>query len=202
MINNIKKIGCGCFTIGTLPSNYLESLTYEEQLLFLLNRIENDIVPNLDDLINQFNKLDINFDEVNKKISDLQNSFSVLQAQMNNLETKIYNQVDIKLQNQYNEIVNLMNQYQTLFNTNLQTTKDDLEKQIENIELGNVIAYDPTTGTTENVSTVIQNVYDALRNNSITCSEFDALELTATSYDEKEISAYNFDVNGKTFLGV
>ena len=191
MISNIKKIGCGCFTIGTLPSNYLESLTYEEQLLFLLNRIENDIVPNLDDLINQFNNLDINFDEVNKKISDLQNSFSVLQAQINNLETKIYNQVDIKLQNQYNEIVNLMNQYQTLFNTNLQTTKDELEKQFENIELGNVIAYDPTTGTTENVSTVIQNVYDALRNNSITCSEFDALELTATNYDEKEISAYN-----------
>lgn len=57
-------------------------------------------------------------------------------------------------------------------------------------------------GTYENVSTVILNVYETLRNNAITCTEFDALELTATAYDAKQISAYNFDVNGKTFLNV
>lgn len=57
-------------------------------------------------------------------------------------------------------------------------------------------------GTYENVSTVILNVYETLRNNAVSCSEFDALELTATAYDTKQISAYNFDVNGKTFLNV
>lgn len=57
-------------------------------------------------------------------------------------------------------------------------------------------------GTYENVSTVILNVYETLRNNAVSCSEFDALELTATAYDAKQISAYNFDVNGKTFLNV
>lgn len=57
-------------------------------------------------------------------------------------------------------------------------------------------------GSYENVSTVILNVYETLRNNAVTCSEFDNLELTATEYDAKEITAYNFDVNGKTFLNV
>lgn len=57
-------------------------------------------------------------------------------------------------------------------------------------------------GTYENVSTVILNVYETLRNNAVSCSEFDDLELTATQYDAKEITAYNFDVNGKTFLNV
>ena len=44
------------------------------------------------------------------------------------------------------------------------------------------------------------DVYETLRQNAITCSEFDGLELTATEYDSKQISAYNFDVNGKVFL--
>ncbi len=46
------------------------------------------------------------------------------------------------------------------------------------------------------------DIYDILRNNAITVSEFEALDLTATAYDAKQITAYNFDVNGKTFLEV
>ena len=38
------------------------------------------------------------------------------------------------------------------------------------------------------------------RENAISCNEFDELELTATEYDSKQISAYNFDVNGRIFL--
>lgn len=55
-------------------------------------------------------------------------------------------------------------------------------------------------GLVENVSKVIMDVYETLRQNAITCSEFDALLLSATEYDSKQISAYNFDVNGKVFL--
>ena len=55
-------------------------------------------------------------------------------------------------------------------------------------------------GTYENVSTVIMNVYEMLRQNAITCTEFDSLELTATEYDALEITAHDFDINGKTIL--
>ena len=44
------------------------------------------------------------------------------------------------------------------------------------------------------------DVYDILRNNAITCSEFESLDLTATEFDSKELTAYNFDVNGKIML--
>lgn len=202
MLKYIDKFGFKCNWIGNLPTSYNESLTYEEQLLYFLYKMDNEIIPNINELITDFNNIDLNFDEINKKIESLQNSFTELQAQMVVFENRIYQNVDNKLQTNYNQVVQLMNDYQTLFNNSLQNTRNDLEEEIKNIELGNVIAYDPTTGTTENVSTVIQNVYDALRNNSITCTEFDNLELTATEYDDKEISAYNFDVNGKTFLNV
>lgn len=44
------------------------------------------------------------------------------------------------------------------------------------------------------------DVYDVLRTNAITCTEFDGLELTATEFDAEEITAYNFDVNAKIML--
>lgn len=93
-----------------------------------------------------------------------------------------------------------MNDYQTIFNGSLQDLRNDLESQITQIELGNVKAYNPTNGETENVSKVIMDIYDMFRDNAISCTEFDTLELTATEFDELEITAYNFDVNSKSIL--
>lgn len=44
------------------------------------------------------------------------------------------------------------------------------------------------------------DVYEILRQNAISCSEFDGLELTATEFDNKEITAYDFDNSGKAIL--
>ena len=42
------------------------------------------------------------------------------------------------------------------------------------------------------------DVYDILRNNAITCSEFESLELTATGFDSKELTAYKGVMLSKT----
>lgn len=202
MINTINKIKMCCLTIGQIPTSYLNSLSYEEQLLWLCKKLNDDVIPNLNKLITEFNDLDINFDEINEKINALQIGLSNLRNELSQTEARIDAKVSLELQNQYNQVIQLMNDYQSIFNNNLQNLRTDLENEIERIELGDVKAYDPTTGEYSNISSVILNIYDALRNNSITVSEFEALELTATEYDDKEITAYNFDVNGKTFLNV
>lgn len=161
-----------------------------------INKLIVQVNKNTEDLSN----IDINFDNINNSISNINQEIENLKADMTKLSTDINNQVDAKLENQYSRVVQLMSDYQTIFNNELKTLRSDLEEEIKNIELGNVIAYDPTTGEYSNVSIVIQNVYDALRNNAITVNEFEALDLTAEEFDNKEISAYNFDVNGKTFL--
>lgn len=143
-------------------------------------------------------------DEKYADILDLRDEFetfkSEIQAELNSFETTINNEVDSKLTQNYNRVVQLLSDYQILFNNELQGLRTDLEAEIESIELGNVIAYNPTNGEYENVSKVIMDVYDTLRVNSITASEFDELELTATAFDGLEITAYNFDVNGKIML--
>lgn len=143
-------------------------------------------------------------DEKYADILDLREEFETfkteIQAEFTSFETTINNEVDSKLTQNYNRVVQLLSDYQILFNNELEQLRTDLENQIEQIELGNVIAYNPTNGEYENISKVIMDVYDTLRPNAISCSEFDALELTATEFDSKQLTAYNFDVNAKIML--
>lgn len=159
------------------------------------------IFEHFDNEIKELSENYQNFDEVVEK---LEAEFAQLKIDINstlsNFENEINQSVDTKLQQNYNQIVQLLADYQTVFNNNLATLRADLEDEIERVELGDVKAYNPTNGEIENVSKVIMDVYEILRQNAITCSEFDALELTATEFDALEITAYNFDVNGKEIL--
>lgn len=75
-----------------------------------------------------------------------------------------------------------------------------LDDKIKQIELGAINLYDPTTGLYSPLQTVIDNIYDTQRNNSLTASEYDALELTATEYDAYELTAREYDTNAKELL--
>ena len=63
------------------------------------------------------------------------------------MTTEINNSVDLKLENQYARVVQLLSDYQIIFNNAIANLREDLEQQIEDIELGNVMAYNPTNRT-------------------------------------------------------
>ena len=54
-IQKINIINDKLLTIGLLPSSYLVSMTYEEQLLWFCNYLENTLIPKLNELITTFN---------------------------------------------------------------------------------------------------------------------------------------------------
>lgn len=59
----------------------------------------------------------------------------------------------------------------------------------------------PITGEYEDVRNVVDDiVYYFHTGDSLTASEYDTLDLTATYYDGKQLSAYDYDFNGKTLL--
>jgi hypothetical protein len=198
MIKPISHLNC---TIGMLPSSYKESLTYEEQLMYFMKTLNEtiDVVNNLSEIVDN---IDVNFESINEQIATINLEIEKINDNFSDFSGQIYSTVQAQLNTFNAQILSLLNDYQTIFNASLQNLKDELEEEIHAIELGNVNAYDPTTGTYVNVSQAILNVYETLRNNAITASEFDALELTATAFDNIQITAYNFDVNGKTFLEV
>lgn len=152
----------------------------------------------------QIKEVDEKYSGLGDEVESLSNQFNQLKIDINSIladfKTDIENDVDNRLQNNYNQIVQLLSNYQTVVNNQIATLRSDLEAEIERVELGDVKAYNPTNGEIENVSKVIMDVYEILRQNAITCTEFDGLELTATEFDNKELTAYNFDVNGKVML--
>lgn len=77
---------------------------------------------------------------------------------------------------------------------------EDLEEEIQNIQIGNINIYDPTTGLLSPIQTVINNIAAESNKDGLTASEFDLLDLTATAFDAYQITARDFDSQGKTIL--
>lgn len=69
-----------CMTIGELPTSYKISLTYEEQLMWFCNFLENEVIPVVNnnstvvqELLNWFDNLDVQ-DEVDNKLEEMAES--------------------------------------------------------------------------------------------------------------------------------
>lgn len=149
----------------------------------------------------QIKEVDEKYSGLFDTVAELQSNFEQLkidiETTLSDFETSIKTDVNTALQQNYNQVIQLLSEYQTVFNNQLANLRSDLMAEIQRVELGDVKAYNPTNGEIENVSKVILDIYEILRQNAISCSEFDSLELTATEFDNKELTAYNFDVNGK-----
>ena len=65
MNNKLKPVGKMCGSIGALPTSYLISLSYEEQLIYLCNKMDeviNFINDNIDSEIHEY--IDQRFNEI------------------------------------------------------------------------------------------------------------------------------------------
>ena len=79
-------------------------------------------------------------------------------------------------------------------------TAGRLEAEIEQIAVGQISVYDPTTGIYSPLQVVIDNLYGQGRTDALTATEYDGLELTATAYDGYQLTAFDYDNNGKNLL--
>lgn len=140
------------------------------------------------------------FETVEKLEVDFETFKNEVNQTIKTFKTEVLNDVDLRLNNQYIKILDLLNQYQIVFRAYVDSQINIVNERIDEIEVGAVNIYNPLTGLVEPVGDVINDLYNQLRYNAITCDEYDGLELTATTYDSYMITADNFDLNGKTIL--
>ena len=106
-IETLRPFTRFCCTIGNLPTSYMESLTYEEQLIWLCNYLENVVIPavnnnaeavkELQDLYvvlkdyvdNYFNNLDVQ-EEINNKLDAMAEDGSLTNLIKSYITAKIY----------------------------------------------------------------------------------------------------------------
>lgn len=109
-----------CCTIGNLPASYLASMTYEEQLLWLCDYLQNTVIPTVNNnaeaveelqnlyielknyVNNYFDNLDVQ-EEINNKLDEMAKDGtldSIIEKYINNVFTRTYKNVsDMKNDN-------------------------------------------------------------------------------------------------------
>lgn len=162
--------------------SFLEMLRKFYKYLYELTTATKELSDEVDEVKSDMTSLE---EEINQKITEINDLLIAYDMKIERIASDLYVYVDDK-------IVNLKNYVDSQDNA--------LESRIEQIEIGNVRVYDPTTGLFSNLQTVIDNLYDMNRGNALTATEYDALELSATEYDAYNLTAREYDINGKSLL--
>lgn len=188
--------------IGNLPSSYQESLSYQEQLNWLCKYID-DYIKALDELQEYVEQYLVDMDQVKADIVVLKSQVIQLREDVNlntqNIaDLRIY--VDTKLAELNSTLREIINGNYNALRLYIDTNVADLQNQIDNINIGATIIYNPITGERDTVQNVINDLYQASNTDGISAGEFDLLELTATEFDSKQLTAREFDTESKILL--
>lgn len=170
----------------------------------------NDMMTDVEFLLGVLKKLNETIKQVNsntKFIEDYSGKIEEIEAEIANLRQEMTDfeaQINESIEQQFNDIKTELQSMiaVTLSQANAYTNAiaAQLRQEIQEISVGAITVYDPTTGMLVPLQTALDNLYGSSRDNALTATEYDALELTATTYDGYLISAFDYDKNGKTIL--
>jgi len=163
--------------------NFEDNMTDVEYLLGILKKL-NEVVLTVNEIINSITGYD-------EKIAELEEK------------------LDTSLEEIEREFLEFKAEVETLVASNLlqskaytDTVASGLQNQIDNIVVGSIKIYDPTTGILSPLQTVINNLYSQSRESALTAKEYDDLELNAQTYDLLELTARDYDTNAKNLITV
>ena len=158
------------------------------------------ILKKLNEVILQVNKNTQFIEEYSGKIEEIENEILALRAEMSAFE----DEVNASIAAQFSAIkIELQSMIATtLIQANAYTDSKFavLEEEIQQIVAGQITVYDPTTGVISPLQTVIDNLYGSTRDDALSATEYDALDLTATDYDAYDLTAFDYDKYGKSLL--
>lgn len=203
---NIEK-----FTITSPPNtlfqgistDYHDNLTYVEYLLGVLKKL-NEVIEQtnsntkfIEDYDGRIDALERAFVEVREEIVAFENQVN---ENFEELEQELIANINTQITAIRQELLGLIAVYRAESKAYTDTKIAQVEAEIDQILIGQITLRDPTTGLISPLQTVIDNIYDTTREEALSATEYDGLELTATAYDAYEITAFNYDYYGKTIL--
>lgn len=203
---NIEK-----FTITSPPNtlfqgistDYHDNLTYVEYLLGVLKKM-NEVITQVNSNTSFIENYDGRITELETEITalrkEIENFEAKVETDFDELETQLINTINAKLVEIRTELISLLAVYRAEAKAYTDTKIAQVEAEIDQILIGQITLRDPTTGLISPLQTVIDNLYDTTREEALSATEYDALDLTATAYDAYEITAFNYDYYGKTIL--
>lgn len=188
--------------IGNLPSSYQESLSYQEQLNWLCKYID-DYIKALDELQEYVEQYLVDMDQVKEDIAVLKSTVINLRLDIDRNAQNIASlrtYIDTEISDLNSSLRAIITGNYNILKQYIDTNVDDLQEQIDNINIGATIIYNPITGERDTVQNVINDLYQSSNKDGITAGEFDALELTVTAFEAYDLTASEFDTESKILL--
>ena len=173
----ISNFRCFPKSIGEIPTSYKDSISYEEQILWLCNYIEKEILPSIEISQETVRQIVEAFDALKE---DVESKYNGLEIQIDNV--KIYSDAQ-------NDLLKAI----------LQQQIRAVDERFDNIP-DSFLVFNPTNGMQDSLNKTLNDIYSQTRTGALTASEYDELELSATEYDSKELTATEYDTNGKEEL--
>ena len=173
----ISNFRCFPKSIGEIPTSYKDSISYEEQILWLCNFIEKEILPSIEISQETVEKIEASFEALEIEVESKLNEFGI-----NINEVKVYSDAQ-------NDLLKAILEQQIRY----------LNDRFDNIP-DSFLVFNPTNGMQDSINKTLNDIYSQTRTGALTASEYDALELSATEYDSKELTATDYDTNGKEEL--
>jgi hypothetical protein len=186
-----------------ISTNYQDNLTYVEYLLGVLKKM-NEVIAQVNSNTSFIENYDGRINALEVEIAKLRTEIETFEADVTtnftNLQNQLIQLINTRLAEVRSELLGLIEIYRAESKAYTDTRIAQVEAEIQEILLGQITLRDPTTGLISPLQTVVDNIYDTTREEALTASEYDALELTASAYDADEITAFNYDYYGKTIL--
>lgn len=158
------------------------------------------ILKKLNEMIAQLNANTKFIEDYSGKIEELEAEMAKLRADMTQFENDVNANIETRFAVIRSELQAMIATALIQANAYTDAIAANLEHQIQEVSIGLITVYDPTTGILSPLQVVIDNLYGISREDALTASEYDALDLTATAYDAYELSAYDYDMQGKNLL--
>lgn len=177
-----------------LPLVYDDMLSYYEQLCKLVQKIN--------EVIDRMNSFEMDLESlVDEKIAPVYEYIDRENAKQDeHLAEEIARleaELDARITNLFEYVDNLHNYQQAHFTNEIRKLKDYIDQAI----MGKIMVFNPTKGYKTPLDECINDLYDSLRYWGITALGFDSLELTASEYEGRSITAKRFDLYALEILG-
>ena len=169
-----------------------DMMTDVEFLLGVLKKL-NEVIKQTNANTEFVNEYSGKIEEIEEKIQNLEAEMQSFEEEVNNSIALQFAEIKVELQSMIATTLNQANSY-------TDAVAGRLEEEINQIAIGQISLYDPTTGLYSPLQTVIDNLYGQGRTDALTATEYDALELIATTYDSYQLTAYDYDNNAKSLL--
>ena len=158
------------------------------------------VLKKLNEVIKQVNSNTEFIDKYSGKIEELEAEMINLRQEMVDFENAINSEIEARFASIKIELQAMIATALTHANAYTDSVASRLEEEIQQISIGQISLFDPTTGIYSPLQIVIDNLYNSSREDALTADEYDALELTATAYDGYELTAQEYDQSAKSLL--